>query len=218
MKLKLDRWEKITISQYYTIVGIVEDPDLSTQEKNIKLVAFLCQEPEEEVALLPAIELNTLVSQTTWLGSFNFNYKHCPRKIVLGKKKFRVILEPAKLTTAQYLDFRNFYSYGDLKQYYGNLLACFVIPEEAKGYGDGYDPLELAKELYENLGIQEANTLMFFFLRKLALSIKIMVTYSEYLLKRAVKKDPNNPALREALEKMKSQVLQLTNLISGTRS
>lgn len=217
MKLKLDRWEKITISQYYTIVGIVENPDLSMQEKNIKLVSLLAEEPEEKVALLPAIELNTLVSQTTWLGSFNFNHKHCPRKITLGKKKFRVVLEPAKLTTSQYLDFRNFYSYGNLKQYYGNLLACFVIPEEAKGYGDGYDPLELAKELYEKLGIQEANTLMFFFLKKLALSIRIMVTYSEYLLKRAVKKDPENPNLKEAQRKMKEQMQHLTNLTSGIR-
>lgn len=214
MKLKYNTWKNVSISLYYKIVNIVEDSELTENEKSMKLVSLLAEEPEKEVQLLPAMELSTLVSQLDFLKTFTFNTKHCPKFLKIDGKKYRVVLDVTKLTTSQYLDFQNFYSQHDLKTTYGNLLACFLIPVKAKGYGDGYDPLELAKEIYERLGIQEANTLMFFFLRKLDLSIRITLAYLDFLIKRNLKKDPTNPNLLEAKRKMEEQINRLFGLRS----
>lgn len=209
MKLRFKDWKNITIKQYYEIVDIAEDPELSKQEREIKLVSYLTGEPESKVQLLPALELEALVVDAEFLKSFSFDQKHCPRRMKIAEKKFRVILEPAKLTTAQYLDFKTFYGYRDLKTYYGNVLACFLIPEEAKGYGDNYDPLEIAKFLYDNVTIQEANTLMFFFLKKLDLSMRITLAYLDFLMKRLAKKNPGNPKIQEARKVLEAQVKRM---------
>lgn len=206
MKLKFNDWKNITIKQYYEIVDIVEDPELLQQEREVKLISYLTGEPEDKVQLLPALELGRLLTDAEFLKTFSFDRSHCPRRMKIAGKKFRVVLEPVKLTTAQYLDFKTFYSYRDLKKYYGNVLACFLIPKEAKGYGDNYDPLEIAKFLYDNVTIQEANTLMFFFLKKLDLSMRITLAYLDSLVKKLAKESPENQKIQEIRKVLETQV------------
>ena len=188
MELKYKNWKDVSIKKYYELEGVSTDELLDDDYKEIKILSLLCDTTEDEISRLPYPEFLQLKKDLVWLSRFSFDTEHDLKKVQVGDKSYRVCKDFSKFTTAQYIDFQTFYNKNDLKQYYGNVLSTFVIPEEYKEYNNGYDVVEEAKYLYDHLDICTANQLMFFFrLRWHNLTI-VTLNYLKYLAKRNLKK------------------------------
>ena len=200
MKLKYKDWSEISIRKYYDLEGLTEENEI---------VACLCEESIDEVSNLPYDEYLKLKSQLGWLKEFSFDTKHELRKIKIGNRKYRVEDDWSRFTTGQYVDFQNFYAKGDLRTYYGYVLATFLIPRRKKGYNQGYDVAEEARYIYDNLDIQRANQLMFFFLRRWQGSITVILSYLKWILKKYQKKKD----LPEEVKKKIEETLAIPGLV-----
>lgn len=205
MELKYKGWPQVSIKKYYELEEISTESISEGEEKDMEIIACLCECSPEDISRIPYSEFLSLRSQVRWLGSFRFDTRTDLDKIEIGDRKYRVVKDFSKLSTAQYLDFQNFYNKNDLKTYYGNILATFVIPWEAKEYNTGYDAVEEAKYIYENLDICRANQLMFFFRKRWHNSMIVTMNYLKYLAKRNLKKKNLKDEEREMWKQIEEQ-------------
>lgn len=212
MELKYKSWSEVTIAKYYQLEEISEDKSLEGEAKDMEILAALCECTSEDISRLPYQEYLALKGQISWLGTFSFDTEHDPRKIDIGDRKYKVEgNDMSKFSTAQYIDFQTFYNKGDLKQYYGNVLATFLIPEDKKEYNVDYDVVEEAKYIYENLDICRANQLMFFFRKKCHNSMIVTVNYLRFLAERNLKRKK----LPEEEREMWKKILDKTQGLPG---
>lgn len=79
-------------------------------------------------------------------------------------KKYAVQYDVKKMTAAQYIDFQNLQK--DAQNNFKYLFMCFLIPK-GKKYGEDYDVLALADELYDIIPITVVSDIMFFFVQLL---------------------------------------------------
>lgn len=158
-------WNECGIEKFYQIDDAVRDTELSQMEKNIKLISLLLEIPEQDVYAMDMTTFNNNIQKLQWVNKFDFNKKWTPSSIVINGVKYNVVTKTKKLSIGQYIDFQTFWQRKDIRNYIGNLLACFVIPENKK-YGEDYDPSELAIIIKDNLDIVTAYSLLFFSLKK----------------------------------------------------
>lgn len=210
MKLKYRGWPDISIRKYYELEELSEE-EMEPQEKEMAIVASLCECSVEEISRLPYSEFLGLKSQLNFLGNFRFDIQTDLKKLEIGDRKYRVCRDLSKFSTAQYIDFQNIYAKNDLKTYYGLLLSTFVLPIDAKEYNEGYDVVEEAKYIYDNLDICRANQLMFFFRKRWHNSMIVTMNYLKYLAKRNLKKKN----LREEEKEMWKKILEETQNFPG---
>jgi len=158
-------WNECGIEKFYQIDDVVRDTELSQMEKNIKLISLLLEIPEQDVYAMDMTTFNNNIQKLEWVNKFDFNKKWTPSSIVINGVKYNVVTKTKKLSIGQYIDFQTFWQRKDIRNYIGNLLACFVLPENKK-YGEDYDPSELAIIIKDNLDIVTAYSLLFFSLKK----------------------------------------------------
>lgn len=207
MELKYKGWSQISIKKYYELEEISQDSNSEGEEKDMEIIACLCECSPEDISRLPYAEYMALKQELKFLGNFRFDTEKDLKELEIGKKKYKVVRDFSKLTTGQYIDFQTFYGENDLKKNYGLILATFVIPKDAPGYNQGYDVVEEAKYIYENLDICRANQLMFFFRKRWHNSMIVTMNYLKYLAQRKLKKknlsEMERKAWTEILEKTK---------------
>lgn len=204
MELKYRGWPDISIRKYYELEEISEN-DSEGEEKDMEILACLCESSVEEVSRLPYPEYLGLKSQLKFLGNFRFDTRTDLDKLQVGDRYYKVCKDFSKFSTAQYLDFQNLYSRNDLKTYYGSILATFVLPSDAKEYNTGYDAVEEAQYLYDNLDICRANQLMFFFRKRCHNLMIVTLNYLKFLAKRNLKKKNLSDLERETWTKIQEE-------------
>lgn len=212
MELKYKNWNEVSINLYYKILDIIEDADLSAVEKDLAICALLCDVSEEEVYNLSVTEANDLISKIQWLSTFEFSQKFKGGSFKISGQEYTIDVDLQHMTIAQYIDFQSFYKPSDLRQYYGNLLACFIIPK-GKKYGEGYDVSDLAKQLTENLSIVKANEILFFFLKDCLLSIKASQIYLDYLMRKMMRKE-KDPQKKVKIEALMEKIKEMNQLLT----
>ena len=215
MELKIKSWKECTISKYYKICDIIEDDEIQTYDKEVALLALLCDCEENEIWELNFNEFKKLQSMTSWIGEIELkkieNLKF--KTIIIDNKKYSINGDLSKFTTAQYIDFQTFWAKRNtskMKDIIGNILVCFIIPYGHK-YGDGYDLQETAKTIYDNLDIETAYEIISFFFRSWVGSIKDSLTYSALKMKKLKKK----MSKEEWHETIKNLVEMEQSLIDG---
>lgn len=211
MELKYKRWTDISISKYYELEDLSNNSLSEGEEKDMEIIALLCDTSIEEISRIPYQEYLGLKRGVAFLGNFRFDINTDLAKIEVGDRKYKVCRDFSKFSTAQYLDFQTFYNKNDLKTYYGNVLATFVLPEDAKEYNTGYDVVAEAKYLYDNLDICRANQLMFFFRKRWHNLMIVTMNYLKYLAKRNLKKK----GLKEEERKLWEKMIEETQDIPG---
>lgn len=212
IKLKYGKWQNITIAVYDKLKGLKDD-EINTQEDelnvNIKLLSILCDVTEDEISNLPLTEFSKLIEQTAFL-------KDMPKyeietRYKVGNQTYDVQTNIRAMTTAQFIDFQTLSKEQDKN--FANLLACFLIPK-GKKYGDGYDIIEVAEYLYNNMSIATARSIMFFFTLQYQALQKVILTYSIKQLKKEMRKTRNEEA-RAQLAMTIQQMTQLKTLIQN---
>lgn len=158
-------WNECSIDLFYAIDDIIKDNSLKPIEKNIKLTSIILELPEKEVYAMQIDEYNKYIKELQWVQHFNFDKNYKPSKLVINGQKYKVITKSKDISIGQYIDFQIFWMKKDIRKYIGNLLACFILPENKK-YGEDYDPSELAETIRQNLDVITAYNLLFFSLKK----------------------------------------------------
>ena len=179
MKIEMPRgWEEITIKQYQELVKILENQDKENAlEVEVGVIKCLANVTDEDLDKLSVPEFNKLSTELSkWMsGKVIFNTKIKPSKVgtIHGSNSwYKVQYDVNKWTAAQYIDFQQLYNKPELLT---SLLATFLIPVDKKVYNQGYDALEVAKDL-EDLDIATALSVQFFFLKLWGSSIEATAT------------------------------------------
>ena len=156
-------WDSITIEKYYNIKDILDDETDDDITKNVKLVAVITDKDEDEVWNMDMAEAGEYISRLQFLNKFEMP-KHPNMKIKLPNYDLVVIKDLSKINVAQYVDFQNFVKL-PLRESMEKILSIFLIPEGCK-YNDGYDIIDLQKEIRENISFRVAEGLLSFFIEK----------------------------------------------------
>lgn len=211
MELKYKGWSQISIRKYYELEEISQDSNSEGEEKDMEILACLCECSSDDISRIPYQDYLGLKNQLKFLGNFRFDTQTDLKKLEIGGRKYRVCRDFSKFSTAQYIDFQNLYTKNDLKTYYGLILSTFVLPADAKEYNEGYDVVKEAEFIYNNLDICRANQLMFFFRKRWHNSMIVTVNYLKYLAKRNLKKKN----LKETEKEMWTKILEETQNFPG---
>lgn len=178
MELKYRNWNQVPISAYKKIKDASEIEDVT--EREVALIAALCDASEEEVWSLSVNEVGSLAKQTNWVWDFSYDQNHKVKSLKIGGEIYEINYEVGKMSIAAYIDFQNYFK--DRENNMGLLLTTFILPKGHK-YGEGYDPAELAKVFEDNVSITSYNNIYHFFLKASLDSIKATAIYLALIAK-----------------------------------
>ena len=159
-------WYDVTLYQFNEIEKAVKIEDDTERVFRLAEIVY-----GEDVTNLPLKEFNEKVKQLVFLKDEIPN-KIPPKKIEVNGRKYFLDCLLGNITTAQYVDFTNQSTTGDLSK----MLSVFVIPEGHK-YNDGYDMLQVMDDI-NSLPIPIVNSIAFFFGRQFSVFMKIFQRYS----------------------------------------
>lgn len=163
MKIRKTRWCDITINEYNRINEILRS-DISDAEKDVALLAIMCEVSEDEIWDLPIEEVRGLRGQLLFIDrGIESNDGIRWKRITVGDFECDVLQDLSKMTYAQFVDFQNYIA--DEEKNKAQILSVFLIPKGHK-YGDGYDVARLQKEIGDSVSIEVYRSCWFFFLKK----------------------------------------------------
>ena len=201
----VNSFNQVSISLYKKLKEITEDLNKSELERSVEIVALLSDKTVDEVLHLPISEFNRLVAETSFLDHPKLEVRATPPKYIkIADQKFKLEIDVYKWDTARFIDFQTFIKEGSKPEdrMFCNVLACMLVPED-KEYGKGYDPLEVAQLIEDNLDIITANQIFFYWERRWLGSLKIIRKFLELTLKKEMKKDPK---VKEIVDKITQEL------------
>lgn len=207
-------YKDLTIKKYQEIRQILAEDggELNIQSR---IIACLTDMELDAVLNLSLTKYNEYVQKSSFLMDKPVINKHVPSKIVINGKEYVLTKNVNKLTASQYIDYQNYIAEKDNEKYLANIIACFLVPKGMK-YNDGYDVLDVAEEIAENLSIQDAMDICFFFRRKYLNSIKLTLTYLGLRVRMMKAKDPETKEKMKQVNKMIAEYrLALENVGAG---
>lgn len=214
MSKKHKSWKDVTIAEYFSLVDKLSDESLNEYDKVVAKLAFAEGCDEQDIWNLSINEFTNKQVEALWIDNFDFSTDVKFKSISICGDKYLVDTNLQNFTVAQYIDFQTFWpKRKENWKIYGNILACFLIPE-GKKYADGYDISEIVDTINNNLDIVTANELMFFFLKQSLISTRATVNYFNFLMKRMTKKLGKKKM--EKLEKTWEQTKK--DILDGFRS
>lgn len=155
----IDNYSDVTIEKYLDIKAVIDggyDEDIT----NIKLVSILADMDEDEVGNLSLVEYKKLNDKLLFLTEIPVN-KMVADKYRVGKYELVCMMNIQDMTVSQYIDYQTFVK--DVDKYLVEMLSVFLIPNGYK-YNEGYDIIDVQKEIRYNLSIVDAMSLSGFFL------------------------------------------------------
>lgn len=211
LKVQYHNWNEISINKYYEIAEIFKSEDTEF-EMWVRLLAALCDVDEDAIYNLPYATVQRMFGEIRWVHNFNaFNANNDKikfKQITINGTKYNVDVNLQNFTVSQYIDFQTFWKAKDLQKYYGNILAIFFIPEGHK-YGEDYDISKLAEDIRDNVSIVTANQVCFFFLNTYLLSIRALLIYCNWILKRTLRKKKMKEAemIKEKMQELEKTIM-----------
>ena len=182
MKIKYNSWKNISISIYKKIVEINNDEIAGDIEKQISTLALLCDIDEEEIWNMDVTDVNQMRAQLMFINELKPSGKKID-KISINGVKYNINYNINKMNYAQYVDFNTYYTESKDNEKLSELLSTILIPSDAKRYGDGYDVADVINDIENNLSVQDAVDILFFFLQVCQNSISLTLTYLEWITK-----------------------------------
>ena len=155
-------YKDLTIKEYLELKELMAEERADDLSAQVRLVAFLDKKTEEEIMSMKLPDYHKLVEKTKFLMELPEPSKKAPKSIKIGNYKLNVVTDIAKMTTAQYIDYQNFLAMEDKEKYIANIVGCFFVPQ-GKKYNVGYDIDEVVDLIANNVSIQDALDICFFF-------------------------------------------------------
>lgn len=204
-------YKDLTIKEYLELKELMAEERADDLSAQVRLVAFLDKKTEEEIMSMKLPDYHKLVEKTKFLMELPEPSKKAPKSIKIGNYKLNVVTDIAKMTTAQYIDYQNFLAMEDKEKYIANIVGCFFVPQ-GKKYNVGYDIDEVVDLIANNVSIQDALDICFFFTQKWLSSIKDSLRYMEWKTKRMMRKKPE---MKTELEEAMMKIHQYRTLLEG---
>lgn len=212
MKLKYNSYSNLPIGKYYEILEISKR-EVSDIEKDIAIIAVLCEATEDQVYKLKPAEVYELQQQLSFLASPATNLKKSFSKLNIGDKKYKVVKDLDDLNISQYIDFQFSWN-GDYIDNLPQILSVFIIPEGCK-YNEGYDIAEVQEEIKNNLSVDTALQIAFFLRKKSVNLTRARLLYFRLMLKWMTWKQ-KNPEIKAKMKELQKQCKMLeSNLTTG---
>lgn len=193
-------WENISIDKYYEIKDILDDETDDDITKNVKMVAVITDKDEDEVWSMDMAEAGEYISRLQFLNKFELP-DNPNMKFNLPGYQLKVMKDVSRISVAQYVDFQNFVKL-PLREGMEKILSIFLIPEGCK-YNEGYDIIDLQKEIRENISFRVAEGLLSFFIEKYG----ELLIHSLVYCRRQVKKT-KDPEMMEKFKKTEKEIQQ----------
>lgn len=183
--LKYKCWSDISIKLYDEIVKTLKDEELSTFNKNVRILSLLTDKSDDEILNMNIDDVQYLTTYTNFLSDFNFEKKKEPKTIIINNLPCTINYDLKKFTYSQFVDFQIFYQQG-VEKYMQNILSTIIIPDN-HNYGEKYDIQEFTEKIYSEMSITDAQTVMFFFAKSLVRSFNNTRIYLESTMKKMMK-------------------------------
>lgn len=217
MELIKKNWNDVSINDYYKLVELSNDDSLQTIDRDVEVLAILCNTTPDEIWNLPVSEVAEMRGQIEWLNSFDFDKKEKHfKKIVINGKQYNIDTNVNNMTYAQYVDFQENWKRGtDSADNIASILSCFIIPN-GKKYNEGYDIVDMIDTIKNSVSFPMAQSLCFFFLKRSVISTRSSLTSLRLMMKMTRWKMKmtryKNKELLEEMEKAEKGLRQMEDM------
>lgn len=203
----IDSYKDLPLGMYLDILRIDEDETLDDLGRQVAVLAVLTGLKESEILQLPLGEYAANTARLAFLQQdVPEPLRPIGKTIVIGGVKYGVPQSPAKISTAQFVDFRAYA--GKWKERpIPELLSTLLVPEGHK-YADGYEVEDVQAALRSELDTVTAFALSAFFLR----SWSQFIEASLYSLERPIKKLKRRGQTQKAAQ-MEAKVTELRTIL-----
>lgn len=205
-------YRELTINKYLEIREILQEDG---GELNIQanIIACLAGMDVDDVLNLTLTKYNDLARKTAFLMKKPDLNGRIPNKLNINNRECVITTNVNKLTAAQYIDYQTLTAMKDQEKYISNVLACFIVPKGMK-YGDGYDIDEIITWIGENMSIQDAMNICFFFRKKYLHSIRTTLISLELQMK-MMKLKTKNPEVKEKMKELNKKLTEYRKLLQN---
>lgn len=181
----INSYKTLTLGKFMELQKI----DWASMEEidvQVKMLSVLSDMDEDEILKLPLEEYSKMVNKTSFLLKQPEISKNIPDKIKINDKTYVLVKDIKKMTAGQYIDYQQYLAANDINFYLPYILSCFIIPK-GKTYGD-YDVDEVVDMLKNNISVEEALSISGFFMKKFRTSIKAILFYLDWKIKKMMRK------------------------------
>lgn len=202
----LFHWNYISGTKYYKILEILDDEKLSDIDKEVELISIITDLTPDEVLDLPIQKYSEYSSKLVFLNKFTLTPYKRGRKFKLPSYTIKPIDDISNITIGQYIDFQSYISQ-PFSTVYSKLLSIILIPE-GFSYNEGYDIIDLQREIEDNISWPEVQGLFDFFIK---VSDKSLVNSLIYCTKKM--KKTKDPKMKELIVKQMNEIKKKRELI-----
>lgn len=197
-------WNEMTLGLWQEEQEILRDKDTDTVDKNVRLVALMYGISEDEAYNTELNEFSQMLDGIGWLAQLP-NVPGVAPAYNLNGHPYIVTLNPSKVTTAQYIDFKSF-NPDDPSQIH-LILSTVMIPS-GHSYNDGYEIEDVQKDILEYLRVPHALAIVRFFFQY----YKRLTLSSLQSLKKALRKEARRTKDREKRNQIQIQIKKTEEL------
>lgn len=200
-----NNWDEMTFDIWLEEQEILMDQETDAVDKNVRLVALMYDMSEEDAYNEELNSFSVMLDQIGWLGK-NPDIPEVAPAYNINGRTYIVNLNPQKVTTAQYIDFKAI----DINQPSNipEALSVIMVPS-GHTYNDGYDMDLVKKDIYECLRIPHALAITRFFFQQ----YKRLTLNSLQSLSQMLKKEARRTKDREKKNKIKIQIEKTEEMI-----
>lgn len=193
---ELKDWNDISLSQYYKIKELLEEPDEWTTYNIIDLLYSV------DSVNLPLTELKK------YNNALEFLNKEVPVVNIKPQYKINGVtynsnFNLTQVTAAQFIDYQNYIG----TEHFEDYLSVFFIPE-GHNYNDGYDIEQVKKDLLE-LDFPTVKSVAFFFTIFLAKLQNSFLSYLKKDLRKMKMEKEKRKEIEELIDKLEKTNLEL---------
>lgn len=197
-------WNEMSLSFWQKEQEILKDKETDAVDKNVRLVALMYGITEEEAYNTGLNEFSAMLDNIGWLSNIPVVPTVAPAYNLNGTT-YIVTLNPNKVTTAQYIDFKSFDA-NDPSTIH--LVLSTVMVPSGHSYNDGYEIEKVQADILEYLRVPHALAIVRFFF----LYYKRLITSSLQSLTRTLKKEARRTKDRERRNQIQIQIRKTEEL------
>lgn len=197
-------WNEMSLGLWQKEQEIIRDKETDTVDKNVRLVALMYDMTEEEAYNTELNRFSDMLDGIGWLSQLPSVPQVSPAYNLNGNV-YVVTLNPQKVTTAQYIDFKSF-DVNDVSKIH-LILSTVMIPS-GHSYNDGYEIEDVQNDILEYLRVPHALAIVRFFFQYW----KALTTNSLHSLTQSLKKEARRTKDREKRNQIMQQIKKTEDL------
>lgn len=198
-------WNDMPLSVWQKEQGILKDKDTDTVDKNVQLVALMYGISEDEAYNTELNEFSQMLDNISWLSNIPSVPSVAPAYNLNGTT-YIVTLNPNKVTTAQYIDFKSFDANDPSTVH---LILSTVMVPSGHSYNDGYEIETVQQDILDYLRVPHALSIVRFFFQY----YKGLILSSLQSLTKNLKKEARRTKDMEKRNKLQIQIAKTEELI-----